>query len=305
MSTAVPVPPMSKARAVLLASRPRTLPAAAAPVVLGSAIAAAEGGFRAGPALAALAGGLLIQVGTNFANDVMDFRKGTDTAERVGPTRVTLAGLLSEREVVLGAVAAFALATLCGVYLALVAGWPVIGIGVLSIVSGVLYTAGPSPLAYNGLADLFVLLFFGFAAVCGTVFVQLGRVTPLAIAGSLSAGALATAILCVNNVRDVETDRKAGRRTIPVRFGRATGVVEYTLLVLLAHLVPLLAVWARIASPWLLLAVLTLPTGLRLARTLATTTGPALNGTLARTAQLLLLHALVFSAAVAGPVLTR
>ena len=236
MSAAAPPARGDALRALLLASRPKTLPAAAAPVVMGSAVAAAAGGFRPGPALAALAGGLLIQIGTNFTNDVMDFKKGTDTAERVGPLRVTLAGLLTPAQVLAGAVVAFGLAAFCGIYLAAVAGWPVIAIGLASIAAGVAYTAGPAPLAYNGLGDLFVMLFFGFAAVCGTVFVQLGRVTTLAVAGALTAGAFATAILVVNNVRDVETDRKAGRRTIPVRFGRGAGVAEYVALLALADL---------------------------------------------------------------------
>jgi 1,4-dihydroxy-2-naphthoate octaprenyltransferase len=281
----------------LLASRPRTLPAAAAPVVVGSAVAFGDGGFRAGPASAALLGALLIQVGTNLVNDVADFERGTDTAERVGPLRVTQAGLLAPRAVKWGAAAAFGLATLCGVYLAAVAGWPVVAIGLVSIFAGIAYTAGPYPLAHHGLGDLFVLLFFGFVAVCGTVFVQLGRVPPLAWGAALPVGALATAILVVNNVRDVETDRAAGRRTLPVVLGRSAGVFEYIALLAVAQVAPFVLV-AFGAPLGALLPAGTLPSAVRLAKRVATGRGPALNAALAGTAQLLLLYALLFAAGI-------
>lgn len=287
---------MNRLTPYLLAARPRTLPAAAAPVVVGSAVAFDLGGFAAGPALAALCGALLLQVGTNFVNDVADFERGTDTAARVGPLRVTQAGLLPPRAVRAGAALAFAAATVCGVYLAWTAGWPVIAIGLCSIAAGIAYTAGPSPLAYNGLGDLFVLAFFGFVAVCGTVFVQVGRVPPLAWGAALPVGALATAILVVNNVRDAATDRIAGRRTLPVVFGRTAGIAEYVLLLATAQVAPFALVAAGLAPVSTLAPVLTLPLAVRRVRELCTLEGAALNRTLAGTAQLLLLYALLFAA---------
>ncbi len=287
---------MNRARALLLAARPRTLPAAAAPVVVGVAIAYAAGTLHPLRAAVTLLFSLLIQVGTNYVNDVLDFERGTDNDARVGPLRATQAGLLSPRAVKLAAAAAFALAAAVGLYLAAVAGWPLVAVGVASILAGIAYTGGPSPLAYNGLGDLFVMLFFGFVAVCGTVFVQLGHVPALAWAAAMPIGALTTAILVVNNVRDVETDRAAGRRTIPVRFGRRAGVAEYALLLAVAFLAPPALLAAGLAGPYVLLPLLAAPLGVRHAVVLSRTAGPALNRTLAGTAQLLLLYAVLLSA---------
>ena len=164
--------PLSPIQIWLMAARPRTLPAAVAPVLAASGLAFFDGHFRLGPALAALLGALLIQVGANFSNDLFDYQKGVDTHERLGPTRVTQAGLLTQAQVRVGALLVFALAGLCGVYLALVSGWVVVAIGLLSIAAAVAYTAGPYPLGYNGLGEVFVFLFFGVAAVAGTYYVQ-------------------------------------------------------------------------------------------------------------------------------------
>lgn len=291
----------------MLATRPKTLPAAAAPVLVGTAIAFAEGGFRADAALAALVGALLIQIGSNLANDLYDFEKGTDDESRIGPLRVTQAGLLSPGEVRAGMVAAFGAATLVGIYLALVAGWPVVAIGVASIVAAIAYTGGPFPLGYNGLGDVFVMIFFGFVAVCGTAFVQTGRVPDAAWPASVAVGSLATAILVVNNVRDVETDRRAGKRTIPVIFGREVGVIEYGALCLLAFATPVSMVAGGLV-PWPALACfLAAPRAVRLQLVIArTTSGPPLNRALGETAQLMLLHALLLSAGIfAGTVALR
>jgi 1,4-dihydroxy-2-naphthoate octaprenyltransferase len=249
----------------VLASRPKTLPAAAAPVVVGGAAAHAAGGFRAGPVVAALAGALLIQIGTNFANDLMDFQRGADTADRVGPTRVVQAGLLPPAAVRRGTATVFGLALLVGVYLTWAAGWPVVVIGLASILSGLAYTGGPLPLAYNGLGDLFVLIFFGFVAVCGTAWVSALEIPVQAWYGAVSVGALSTALLCVNNLRDVETDRRAGKRTLPVLLGRRGGEIEYVLLLAAAYLAPLLLSLLEGASAWVLLPMLTLPEAIRLA----------------------------------------
>ena len=211
----------------LIASRPKTLPAATVPVIVGTAAAFKDNVFQFGPALAALLGALLIQIGANFANDVFDYKKGADTAERLGPTRVTQAGMLSPGQVYAGMVVVFGLATLIGVYLVLVAGWAVILIGVFSILAALAYTGGPFPLGYNGLGDIFVFIFFGLVAVCGTYFVQAGTLGALAWWGALPVGFLATAILVVNNLRDVKTDRIAGKKTLAVRFGESGARAEY------------------------------------------------------------------------------
>ncbi|MBP7148567.1 MAG: 1,4-dihydroxy-2-naphthoate polyprenyltransferase [Acidobacteria bacterium] len=292
---------MNRARALVVAARLRTLPAAASPVIVGLAIAWAAGQFRVLPAVATMLFSLLIQVGTNYTNDVLDFERGTDTADRVGPLRVTQAGLLTPRAVKLAAAGAFGAAALIAVYLAFVGGWPVVAIGVVSIACGVAYTGGPWPLAHHGLADLFVMAFFGFVAVCGTVFIQLGHIPPLAWACSLPIGALATAILVVNNTRDLATDRIAGRRTVPVVLGRRAGVVEYAALLAAAYATPAAIVAAGLAGPWTLLTLVTLPWGVGLARTLARTEGPALNATLAGTAKLLLVFALLLAAGLVVP----
>ena len=185
-------PAPSRARAWLLASRPKTLTAALVPVMVGTAVAHAAAGARVGPALAALFGAVMIQIATNFANDVFDHEKGADTHERLGPTRAVQAGLLTPREVRAGMIVAVALAVLAGGYLAAVAGWPVVVIGVLSVLSGIAYTGGPYPLGYHGLGDVFVFAFFGVVAVCGTAFVQRGAVPPLAIAVAPLTGAAGT-----------------------------------------------------------------------------------------------------------------
>jgi len=264
-------------------------------VLVGTAVAAHEGGFRAGPALAALLGALLIQVGTNLANDVFDAEKGADTAERTGPVRAVAAGLLSASAVRRGMWLAFALATLCGVYLIHTAGWPVLAIGVASIAAGIAYTGGPWPLGYHGLGDVFVLLFFGFVAVCGTVFVQTGQVSTLAVLASVPVGALATAILVVNNLRDRHTDVKAGKRTLAVRFGRRFVLAEYLVLLLATHAATA-AIAVQVGSRWPLLALVTLPVGLRLLGRIRAGEGRTLNPLLGATARLMLLHGLLLSA---------
>src|SRR5512133_3920193 len=197
-----------------MASRPRTLPAAAAPVIAASAAAFASGHFDPLPALAALLGALLLQIGANFANDVFDYQKGADTAERMGPLRVTAAGLLSPRQVKAGMWVVFGLAALCGLYLALHAGWVVVIIGLLSIVTAIAYTGGPYPLGYHGLGEVAVFLFFGLAAVCGTYYVQALRLDPVAVWTAIPMGLLIVAILVVNNLRDVDTDRATGKMTL-------------------------------------------------------------------------------------------
>jgi 1,4-dihydroxy-2-naphthoate polyprenyltransferase len=289
----------------VLAARPATLTAALVPVLVGTAVAQASGGLRAGPALAALFGAFMLQITSNFANDVFDAEKGADTHERLGPTRAVQSGLLTPRQVRVGLSITIALAFAAGIYLTAVAGWPVVVIGLCSILSAVAYTGGPFPLGYHGLGDVFVMIFFGFVAVCGTVFVQTGAVPPLAWLASVPVGAIATAVLVVNNVRDRETDVKAGKRTLAVRFGRRAGVAEYAGLLVIAYVTPAAAIALLGRSPWVLLPVVTLPVGFFLARTLATTEGKPLNDCLTGTAKLLLLYGVLFAAGLAGPGLVR
>jgi 1,4-dihydroxy-2-naphthoate octaprenyltransferase len=287
----------------VLASRPATLTAALVPVLVGTAVAQVSGGVRPGPAAAALFGAFMLQITSNFANDVFDHEKGADTHERLGPTRAVQAGLLTPRQVRAGMGVAIALAFLSGLYLTSVAGWPIVIIGLCSIAAGVAYTGGPCPLGYHGLGDLFVMIFFGFVAVCGTVFVQTGGVPRLGWLASVPVGAIATAVLVVNNVRDRETDVKAGKRTLAVRLGRRAGVVEYASLLALAYAAPVVAVAALGRSPWALLPLATAPLAIRLVRTLATTEGRPLNACLVGTARLLLFYGVLFAAGLAGPAL--
>lgn len=278
-----------------LAARPKTLPAAAAPVIVGTAVAISNGKFQFLPALAALLGALLLQIGANFANDVGDFHKGADTQERQGPLRVTQAGLLKPEQVVRGMWGIFGLAALSGIYLTVVAGWPVVLIGVLSILAAVAYTGGPFPLGYYGLGEVFVFLFFGLAAVAGTYFVQAREVAALALWASVPMGLLTVNILVVNNLRDIETDRVAGKKTLAVRFGVHGARLEYLICLLGAFSIPPVLWLVGLASPWALIAWLSLPLALPLVRAIYHEKGNVLNQTLAGTGRFELVFALLFS----------
>jgi 1,4-dihydroxy-2-naphthoate octaprenyltransferase len=214
---AAPVRPLGW-RVWLLAARPATLPAAVVPVLVGTAAAVGGGAApRPGPFVGALAAAVLIQVGTNLANDYFDYRKGADTIARLGPTRVTQSGLVAPSTVRAATALTFGLAALIGLYLVWVGGWPILVVGLLSILSGIAYTGGPWPLGYHGLGDLFVFVFFGVVAVTGSAYLQTGQLEPFALLASVPVGMLVTAILVVNNLRDVETDRAAGKRTLADR----------------------------------------------------------------------------------------
>ncbi|HEY5927013.1 MAG TPA: 1,4-dihydroxy-2-naphthoate polyprenyltransferase, partial [Kofleriaceae bacterium] len=231
----------------------------------------------------------------NFANDVFDAERGADGPDRIGPLRAVSAGLITAAAMKRAMIAAFAVASLFGVYLTATVGWPIVAIGIASIIAGIAYTGGPYPLGYHGLGDIFVLAFFGFVAVCGTAFVQLGHVPGLALWASLPVGALATAIIVVNNLRDRATDARAGKRTLAVRLGRRGAIVEYTALLAVSYAVPVgLAAWSK--DPWYALPVITAPLAARRTRELiGATTGPEFNGCLAATAQLLLLYGILFA----------
>ncbi|CAN5663652.1 1,4-dihydroxy-2-naphthoate polyprenyltransferase [soil metagenome] len=251
------------AAAWLQAIRPRTLPAAIAPVVVGAAMAGRWGVFSLGPAVAALAGALLIQVATNLANDYFDFLKGGDTEHRVGPTRVVQAGLLSPTAVWRATVLTLVAATGVGVYLVWMGGWPILVVGLLALVCAVAYTGGPFPLAYHGLGDVFAFVFFGPVAVAGTVWVQGRFFHPEFLLAGAGVGALVTAILVVNNLRDRATDAVAGKRTTAVRFGVTGTRIFYMVLLAVAAAVPVVGVAVLAWSPWTLLALLGLALALR------------------------------------------
>lgn len=273
-----------------MAARPRTLPAAVAPVLVGTAAAVQWAGElpRVGAFFAALVGSIFIQIGTNLANDYSDARRGADTADRLGPVRVTSTGLVTPQRVLRATWIAFAIAFACGIYLTAVAGIAILLIGILSIAAGVLYTGGPRPYGYAGLGEVFVFLFFGLVAVNGSYYVQLEELDALPLGLSIAIGFLATAIIVVNNARDVETDRRAGKMTLAVRMGRANAVLLYELLVLGAFVVLPIAIWAGESQWWPLLGLLALPLALGPIRTMRTRTdGPALNGVLAATGALL------------------
>jgi 1,4-dihydroxy-2-naphthoate octaprenyltransferase len=290
-----PNQPPGKIQIWFLAARPKTLPAAASPVVVGAAVAIGEQVFNLLPALAALVGALFIQIGANLANDVFDYKKGADTAERLGPMRVTQAGLLTPGQVLAGMGFTFGVAALAGLYLIWVGGWPVVVIGLLSIISGIAYTGGPFPLGYKGLGDLFVFVFFGLVAVCGTYYVQAGTVSAVAVWAAAPMGLLTTAILVVNNLRDIDTDRAVGKKTLAVRLGARGAQLEYLLLLIGSYVVPPLMWLAGGSTPWVMLSWLSIPLAVSLWQQILREKGRALNVALAGTARLALVYGLLLS----------
>jgi 1,4-dihydroxy-2-naphthoate polyprenyltransferase len=286
------------ARAWLLASRPATLPAAAVPVFVGAAVAINEGAtLRPLVFAVTLVCALLIQIGTNFANDYSDFHRGADHAGRLGPVRVTQSGLITHAAVRRGIVVAFGTAALLGVWLAWIGGWPIIFIGVLSIISGLAYTGGPFPFGYYGLGDIFVFAFFGLIAVTGTAFLQTGTWSQLALILSVPVGLLVTNILVINNLRDLPTDRAANKMTLAVRLGDRATRIQYAIFVVLSYAVPLVIAIGNASERWLMLTWLTMPLALGLVKTvLGGLTGRDLNPVLKRTGQLLLFFGLLLAA---------
>ena len=272
----------------LLAIRPKTLPAAVAPVVLGTAISYHAGNLRPLPAVACLAGALLLQIGSNLANDYFDFKKGADTAERLGPVRVTQAGLISERAILTGMVVTFLLATLVGLYLLTVGGLPIVYIGVASIVAAILYTGGPLPYGYKGLGEIFVFAFFGPVAVLGTQYVQTGSITAAGVMASVGSGLLCANVLIVNNLRDSEQDIKADKKTLIARFGRKFGLGLYLANLGLSFAFAAAVGWS-LHSVIPVAALLLIPVGGRLYQKVARTDGRALNPLLGETARFQLL----------------
>jgi 1,4-dihydroxy-2-naphthoate octaprenyltransferase len=279
----------------VMAARLRTLPAAVAPVLVGTALAGHDGEFDVFAFLAALLGALFIQVGTNLSNDYSDARRGADTEDRLGPVRVTAGGLVPPRQVLIATYVTFGLAVLCGIYLIVKAGPVLLLIGAASILAGVLYTGGPRPYGYEGLGEVFVFLFFGVVAVTGSYYVQVEHLVWEAFVAAIPVGLIASAILVVNNVRDLETDRRAGKRTLAVRMGRERTRMLYVAMLAASYLALVVLVFGL--SPWVLLPLVTVPIALRLVAIVRRRTdGPSLNEALAGTGMLQLVFCVLLSA---------
>jgi 1,4-dihydroxy-2-naphthoate polyprenyltransferase len=293
------MPRPSTARVWIAAARPRTLPAAVAPVVVGTACAHAVAAVAWGPAAAALVGAILLQLAANFANDMFDAQSGADGPDRIGPVRAVAAGWIRPAAMKVATAICIFAALLVGSYLVALRGWPLVAIGLSSIAAALAYTGGPWPLGYHGLGDVFVMLFFGFIAVGGTAYVQLGAVPPIAVAAGWAVGCLATAILVVNNARDIKSDTRAGKRTLAVRLGRRGAVIEYVALLIVAYAVAAgMAVCSK--SGWPLLAMASAPLALaRCREMIGATDGPTHNRCLAQTAQLMLLYSVLLAIGIA------
>jgi len=287
----------SGVRIWLMAARIRTLPAAIAPVLVGTALAGWQHIFHPLRFVAALVGAIFIQVGTNLSNDYSDARRGADAEDRLGPVRVTAGGLVPPRQVLIATYVSFGVAVLAGVYLVVVAGWQLLLVGGASILAGVLYTGGPKPYGYEGLGELFVFLFFGIVAVAGSYFVQVKHLDWKAFALAVPVGLLASAILVVNNFRDIDSDRRAGKRTLAVRLGRDKTRTMFAVIVYVAFLLaPVTWVFGPM-RPWLLLPWLTLPLAAQIVREVRNRTdGPSLNQALAHTGMLQLAFCTLLSA---------
>ena len=295
-------PQPARARALWLAARPRTLPVAVAPVCVGTALAAAQGPLHGGLALTALAGALWLQIGANLANDVYDFERGADRDDRLGPPRASQRGWLSPSQVRGAMVVAFALASGCGLYLAMATGWPIIAIGLASLAAAWAYTGGKHPYGYAGWGELAVFAFFGLAAVCGSYWVQVQAIPPAVLAAAIPPGCLAAAILAVNNLRDRVGDAAAGKRTLAVRLGARAARIEYAALLAVAYAVPALTAATGLAPLAALAPLATAPWALVLVRRVQRESGPPLNAVLAATALLELAYCLLYAAGLgSGP----
>ena len=280
----------------LWAARLKTLTAAISPVILGSALAFHDGSFYLLICAMTLLAAVLIQIGTNFANDVFDFQKGTDREDRKGPLRVTHSGLISPEKMIRAMWLTFALAICVGFYLAWIGGWPIVWIGLLSIAAGILYTGGPYPLGYHGWGDVFVFIFFGLIAVPGTYYLQMGIISNLSIWMGAIMGMLSTAILVVNNLRDADTDKISGKKTLAVRFGKKFSKMQYSILILSPFLLPLYIWWNIENELSLLITISLLPISFHLIKQIFSLTGRDLNLVLARTARFLFFFTILLSA---------
>lgn len=279
-----------------MAIRPKTLPAAVGPVAVGSAVAFRDGFFAFIPAVCCLFGAVLLQIGVNLANDYFDFKNNIDSEERLGPIRVTQSGLIAPAEVKRGMVFCLFLAILIFLYLARLGGLPIVIIGAFSVLAALAYSGGPYPLASNGLGEVFVFIFFGLVAVGGTYFVQAGQLSLPVVFAAIPPGLLITAIIVVNNLRDIDTDRKAGKKTLAVILGRRRTIIEFKLLLLLSYLIPPVMVLSGVAGTLILLPLATVPQAWLLAGKITAQKGAELNELLAGTARLSLIYSLLFAA---------
>jgi 1,4-dihydroxy-2-naphthoate octaprenyltransferase len=280
----------------MLAIRPKTLPAAIAPVMIGTAMAFGDGVHHFGAAILCLLAALAIQIGTNLANDYYDFKKGTDTEHRIGPTRVTQAGLIPPETIKWAFILSFVMAAVFSLWLIQRGGKPILIIGILAVLSGIFYTAGPWPLGYIGLGDLFVLIFFGPVAVAGTYYVQSYEMNAAVILAGIAPGLISVAILTVNNLRDIDSDRAAGKRTLAVRFGRSIAAAEYLFSILMATAIPVLIYYLIIDHKNILTCVIVSLIAVPTIKTvLMESDGEILNHALARTGTLLMIYSVLFS----------
>ena len=282
LTTAVSLTP---ARVWWSAVRPATLVASVAPVLAGTAVAIHEGGIRPAAGFAALLVAVAMQIGVNFANDYSDFVRGADTPRRMGPVRAAASGVVAPEQVRLAALVAFGVAGIAGLVLSLATDWRLLALGAACLLAGWLYTGGPRPYGYLGLGELFVFVFFGLVATCGTVYVEALRVTPLALLAGCGIGFLATAILVLNNLRDIETDAAAGKRTLATRIGRDRTLIFLVVIVIAAFTVPILMSIFGFASAIVLLVLLAVPIAAMPVRTaLVSRSGPSLVAALKRMA---------------------
>ncbi len=278
-----------------MAIRPKTLPAAVGPVAVGSAVAYADGRFLLLPALGCLLGAMFLQIGVNLANDYFDFKNNIDSDERVGPVRVTQSGLIPPEMVKQGMVLSLVLAGLIFIYLSIVGGVPIAVVGVTSILAALAYSGGPYPLASHGLGELFVFIFFGLVAVGGTYYIQAKELTPVVLLSAVPPGLLITAIMVINNLRDIDTDRKAGKNTLAVMLGRYRTIVEYKVLIVISYFIPVVMLVTGVAGAFILLPMSTLPLAWSLSIKVECDLGSNLNELLASTARLSLVYCLLFS----------
>lgn len=285
-----------KLKSWLLASRPKTLPAAVVPVLVGSALAVSVDKFFLPYSVVALLCALLIQIGTNFTNDLYDHLKGADSKQRKGPLRVLASGLISVKGMKIGSGIVFGLAFAFGLYLVFSCGLVVLWIGIISIIAGIIYTAGPFPLAYNGLGDIFVFVFFGIVGTMGTFYLHTQEFSLLSFLVSLPVGALTTNILIVNNYRDVEEDKAAGKNTLAVFLGRSFSRWEFIVLLVLSYTVSFVLYLKFEYNYWIFLPYVTIPFTIFLIRMLFKLKGEALNKTLELTAKFAGVYGLLFSA---------
>lgn len=287
---------LAKIKIWLASTRPRTLPAASAPIIMGLALAFYDVRISVLIAVFTLISALLIQIGTNLANDYFDFIKGTDTDKRVGPVRLIQAGMIKKNEMLAAFIITFAIAIFFGVFLVMRGGYPVLIIGFFAVLFGILYTAGPAPLGYIGLGDIFVFIFFGLISVVGTYYLQALRVNYVVFIASIAPGLLSAAILTANNIRDIKTDSQSGKKTLIVRFGYNFGIFEYLFCVIVAHLIPIVLVLITRSHYFSLISVLAIILAIKPVKLILSKSDPkSLIPVLGRTSQMLLIFSVLFS----------